>query len=48
MDGSNAFVATAATQQSLVAFAFNALMDTRLFGAISVGLRHQSPVHALY
>ncbi|XAS75683.1 hypothetical protein V3G39_13620 [Dermatophilaceae bacterium Sec6.4] len=35
-DGSKSFVATAADQQSLVAFAFNALMGTSLFGAICV------------
>ena len=36
MDGSKAFVATAADQQSLMAFAFNAMMGTSLFGAIAV------------
>jgi ABC-2 type transport system permease protein len=36
MDGSKAFVATAADQQSLMAFAFNALIGTSLFGAIAV------------
>lgn len=36
MDGSKAFVATAADQQSLMAFAFNALLGTALFGAIAV------------
>ena len=35
MDGSKAFVATAADQQSLMAFAFNAMMGTALFGAIA-------------
>lgn len=35
-DGSKAFVATAADQQSLMAFAFNAMMGTSLFGAIAV------------
>lgn len=36
MDGSRAFVATAADQQSLMAFAFNAMIGTSLFGAIAV------------
>ncbi len=36
MDGSKAFVATAADQQSLMAFAFNAMLGTALFGAIAV------------
>jgi ABC-type transport system involved in multi-copper enzyme maturation permease subunit len=36
MDGSKAFVATAADQRSLMAFAFNAMMGTSLFGAIAV------------
>ena len=36
MDGSKAFVATAADQQSLMAFAFNAMLGTGLFGAIAV------------
>ncbi len=36
MDGSKAFVATAADQQSLMAFAFNAFMGAGLFGAIAV------------
>ena len=36
MDGSKTFVATAADQQSLMAFAFNAMMGTSLFGAIAV------------
>jgi ABC-2 type transport system permease protein len=36
MDGSKAFVATAADQQSLMAFAFNAMIGTSLFGAIAV------------
>jgi ABC-type transport system involved in multi-copper enzyme maturation permease subunit len=36
IDGSKAFVATAADQQSLMAFAFNAMMGTSLFGAIAV------------
>ncbi|HEX9643405.1 MAG TPA: hypothetical protein VGC11_05330 [Acidimicrobiia bacterium] len=36
MDGSKAFIATAADQQSLMAFAANALMGAGLFGAIAV------------
>ncbi len=36
MDGSKAFVSTAADQQSLMAFAFNAMIGTSLFGAIAV------------
>jgi hypothetical protein len=36
MDGSKAFVATAADQQSLMAFAFNAMLGTALFGTIAV------------
>jgi hypothetical protein len=36
MDGSKGFVATAADQQSLMAFAFNAMLGTALFGAIAV------------
>ncbi|MGB7982650.1 MAG: hypothetical protein WCF36_17860 [Candidatus Nanopelagicales bacterium] len=36
MDGSKAFVATAADQQSLMAFGFNAMLGTSLFGAIAV------------
>jgi ABC-2 type transport system permease protein len=36
MNGSKNFVATAADQQSLMAFAFNAMMGTSLFGAIAV------------
>jgi ABC-2 type transport system permease protein len=36
MDGSKAFVATATDQQSLMAFAFNAMIGTSLFGAIAV------------
>jgi ABC-2 type transport system permease protein len=36
MDGSKTFVATAADQQSLMAFAFNAMVGTSLFGAIAV------------
>lgn len=36
MDGSKTFVATAADQQSLMAFAFNAMLGTALFGAIAV------------
>jgi ABC-2 type transport system permease protein len=36
MDGSKAFVATAADQQSLMAFASNAMIGTSLFGAIAV------------
>ncbi len=35
MGGSKAFVATAADQQSLMAFAFNAMLGTALFGAIA-------------
>ena len=36
MDGSKHFIATAADQQSLMAFAFNAMLGTALFGAIAV------------
>ena len=36
MDGSKAFIATAADQQSLIAFAANAMMIAGLFGAIAV------------
>ncbi len=36
MDGSKNFIATAADQQSLMAFAFNAMLGTALFGAIAV------------
>lgn len=36
MDGSKAFVATAADQKSLLAFASNAMIGTSLFGAIAV------------
>ena len=36
MDGSKAFVATAADQKSFMAFAFNAMIGTSLFGAIAV------------
>ncbi len=36
MDGSKAFVATGSDQQSLMAFAFNAMIGTSLFGAIAV------------
>jgi ABC-2 type transport system permease protein len=36
MDGSKAFVATATDQQSLMAFGFNAMIGTSLFGAIAV------------
>ena len=36
MDGSKAFIATGADQQSLMAFAFNAMLGTGLFGAIAV------------
>lgn len=36
MDGSKAFIATAEDQQSLMAFAFNALLGAGLFGAIAV------------
>ncbi len=35
MDGSKAFIATAADQQSLMAFAFNAMLGTALFGTIA-------------
>jgi ABC-type transport system involved in multi-copper enzyme maturation permease subunit len=36
MDGSKAFIATAADQKSLMAFAANAMLGTALFGAIAV------------
>ena len=36
MDGSKAFISTAADQQSLIAFAANAFMGAGLFGAIAV------------
>ena len=36
MDGSKGFIATAADQQSLMAFGFNAMLGTGLFGAIAV------------
>lgn len=36
MDGSKGFIATAADQQSLMAFAFNAFMGAGLFGAIAI------------
>jgi ABC-type transport system involved in multi-copper enzyme maturation permease subunit len=36
MDGSKAFISTAADQKSLMAFAFNAMLGTALFGAIAV------------
>ncbi|MDW3216722.1 MAG: hypothetical protein R8G01_22215 [Ilumatobacteraceae bacterium] len=36
MDGSKAFISTAADQQSLMAFAFNAFVGAGLFGAIAV------------
>ena len=36
MDGSKAFIATAADQQSLMAFATNSMLGTALFGAIAV------------
>lgn len=36
MDGSKAFIATEADQQSLMAFAFNAFLGAGLFGAIAV------------
>ena len=36
MDGSKGFIATAADQQSLIAFAANAFMGAGLFGAIAV------------
>ena len=36
MDGSKGFIATAADQQSLMAFAFNAMLGTAFFGAIAV------------
>ena len=35
MDGSKGFIATAADQQSLMAFGFNAMLGTSLFGAIA-------------
>jgi ABC-2 type transport system permease protein len=35
MDGSKAFIAGAADQQSLMAFAFNAMLGTALFGTIA-------------
>lgn len=35
MDGSKAFISTAADQQSLMAFAFNTMLGTALFGAIA-------------
>ena len=35
MGGSKAFIATATDQQSLMAFAFNAMLGTALFGAIA-------------
>ncbi|MGD9959381.1 hypothetical protein [Nocardioides sp.] len=40
MDGSKAFIATAADQQSLMAFAYNAMLGTGLFGAIAVAREH--------
>ena len=39
MDGSKAFISSGADQQSLVAFAANALMLAALFGAIGRGPR---------
>ncbi len=36
MDGSKTFISTAADQQSLMAFAFNAFLGAGLFGAIAV------------
>lgn len=36
MDGSKGFIATAADQRSLMAFGFNAMLGTALFGAIAV------------
>ena len=36
MDGSKTFVSTAADQVSLMAFGFNAMLGTALFGAIAV------------
>jgi hypothetical protein len=36
MDGSKTFISTSADQQSLMAFAFNAMLGTGLFGAIAV------------
>ena len=36
MDGSKTFISTAADQQSLMAFAANAMIGTGLFGAIAV------------
>jgi hypothetical protein len=40
LNGSKAFVATAADQQSLMAFAFNAMIGTSLFGAIAVARQY--------
>ncbi len=40
MDGSKGFIATAADQQSLMAFAGNALMGSALFGAVAVAREH--------
>ena len=36
MDGSKTFISTAADQRSLMAFGFNAMLGTALFGAIAV------------
>jgi ABC-2 type transport system permease protein len=36
MDGSKTFISTAADQKSLMAFGFNAMLGTALFGAIAV------------
>lgn len=46
MDGSKAFIATAADQQSLMAFAANAFMGAALFGAVAVAREygHQTVV----
>lgn len=42
MDGSKAFIATAADQQSLVAFAANALMIAGLFGAMATATEYST------
>ena len=49
MDGSKAFISTAADQQSLVAFAANALMIAGLFGAIATAREYgHNTVIAMY
>ncbi|MDH4159872.1 MAG: hypothetical protein OEV62_06415, partial [Actinomycetota bacterium] len=49
MDGSKSFIATGADQQSLMAFAANALMITGLFGAIAAAREYaHSTVIATY